>query len=583
VSAASQERLDTGEVRLAAEGRWFSDVLPAHGFDRELLDGRHHPCPRCGGISMFHALDHESGAVTCDQCFTDETTDGFAALMWLNGWTLKVARHAVSEVVGVRPRARGAGARGADAGTAAAETSEESWTALNTDKGRTDRANSRRLLETYSDRIRFCAAWDKWLVWDGVRWKLDEDGAVMRFAMATGDRLWQAAKSQLWNPSVVRFAVKSNNLASLSAMVKLAAPDVPVAVSELDANPKLLNCLNGTVDLRTGELRQHKQEDNLTKLCPTNYSPEASSYNWDRFLESLFDDSEIIAYLQRFFGYCLTGQVSEQILSVLWGSGSNGKSTLLNAIQATLGGDYTCAAPPALLMQKHNETHPTELASLFGKRLVIAQETDQGAKLAESTVKQLTGSDAISARRMREDFWTFQPSHKLLMATNHKPRIRGNDHAIWRRVVLIPFEKRFWNPAKGESGPPELEQQKQLPALLEAEKEGILAWMVRGCVEFSRVGLQIPESIQAATSDYRREEDCIGRFIEQRCLVGGMYKCKFSDLYESFEKWCNESGDNLPSRKGFGQALKECGYEDKHSGVRWYLGIGLRIDGDGFD
>ena len=212
--------------------------------------------------------------------------------------------------------------------------------------------------------------------------------------MATADSVWMDAK-QFLTKDVVDFAVATSGHGKLIAMLKLAAADVPVAVDDLDANPWLLNCPNGTIDLRTGELRSHRHEDNLTKLCPTNFNPDAGSYHFDRFLEGLFDDGPTIDFLQRFFGYCLTGDVREQILAVFHGVGSNGKSTLLNAIEDTLGTDFSAAAPPSLLIEKKNESHPTELAGLFGKRLVIAQETNAGARLAEATVKILTGGTSF--------------------------------------------------------------------------------------------------------------------------------------------------------------------------------------------
>jgi putative DNA primase/helicase len=179
---------------------------------------------------------------------------------------------------------------------------------------------------------------------------------------------------------------------------------------------------------------------------------------------------------------------------------------------------------------------------------------------------------------MREDFWTFKPSHKLVLATNHKPRIKGTDHAIWRRLVLLPFEQRFWNPAKGESGPESLRQDKDLPQKLASETEGILAWMVRGCLDWQNNGLQIPDSVRVATAEYRTEEDSVGRFIADCAITGNPFRVKFSDLYDRLEHWCNESGDNIPSRKFLSQWLKDNGYQDKHSGARWYLGIGLRND-----
>ena len=456
------------------------------------------------------------------------------------------------------------------------DVADDAWTSLRQAKGRTERSNSRRFLKQFGDRVRFCHAWGKWLIWDGTRSKIDDGGAVMRLAMAMADSVWMDAKEHR-TKDVVDFAVATSGHGKLNAMLKLAAADVPVAVDELDATPWLLNCSNGTVDLRTGELRPHRREDNLTKLCPTNYNPDAGSYCWDRFLEGVFD-APTIDFMQRFLGYCLTGDVSEQILAVFYGVGSNGKSTLLNAIQDTLGTDFSTAAPPSLLMEKKTETHPTELAGLFGKRLIIAQETNQGARLAESTVKQLTGGDIISARRMREDFWQFSPTHKLVLVTNHKPRVKGTDHAIWRRLVLIPFNNKFWNPDKGETGPTELRQDKTLSVKLKAEAEGILAWMVQGCLDWQRTGLQIPDSVRAATAEYRSEQDTLGRFAETCCIRSNAVRVKFSSLFNELEKWCSEGGDNVPSKRFVGSWLKDNGFKEASNNGRWYLGIALKAE-----
>jgi len=448
----------------------------------------------------------------------------------------------------------------------------DAWTSIRQDKGRTDCANSRRFLKQHSDRVRFCHPWDKWLVWNGTHWQIDTNGAVMRLAKSVADSVWMDAKEFL-TKDVVDFAVATSGHGKLSAMLKLAAADVPVAVDDLDSNPWFLNCPNGTVDLRTGELKPHRCEDNLTKLCPTQFNPDAGSYHFDRFLEGVFEDQPTIDFLQRYFGYCLTGDVREQILAVFHGVGSNGKSTLLTAIQDTLGTDFSAAAPPSLLMEKKNETHPTELAGLFGKRLVIAQETNAGARLAEATVKMLTGGDIISARRMREDFWTFAPTHKVVLVTNHRPRIVGNDHAIWRRLVLVPFARKFWNPDKGETGTAELRQDKTLAVKLKAEAEGVLAWMVQGCLEWQRNGLQIPDSVRAATAEYRSEQDTLGRFAETCCIRSNAVRVKFSSLYSALESWCNDGGDNVPSKRFVGSWLKDNGFKEQSNNGRWYLGI----------
>ena len=454
----------------------------------------------------------------------------------------------------------------------------DDWTSLREDKGRTERANSRRFLKQHGDRVRFCHSWGKWLCWTGTHWQIDDGGAVMRLAMATADSVWHDAKECMTKP-VVDFAVATSGHGKLSAMLKLAAADVPVSVDDLDANPWLLNCPNGTLDLRTGELKPHRREDNITKLCPTNFSPEAGSYHFDKFLEGVFDGHQpTIDFIQRFTGYAVTGDVSEQILAVCYGAGSNGKSTLLNAIQDTLGLDYAMAAPTALLTVKNSESHPTELADLFGKRFVVSQETEDGNRLAESLVKQMTGGDRIRARRMREDFWQFAPSHKLVLCTNHKPRVKGTDHAIWRRLVLIPFAQKYWNPDKGETGPDELRQDKTLPLKLTTEAEGILAWMVRGCLDWQCNGLQIPDSVRAATEEYRAENDTLGRFVETCCIRSNAVSVKFASLFDALAKWCGESGDFVPTKRIVGAWLKENGFQEFANNGRWYRGITTNLE-----
>lgn len=457
------------------------------------------------------------------------------------------------------------------------DVSGDAWTNIKAEQGRTELANARRFVAAFGNDVLFCHAWGKWLAWDGARWKIDDDGAVTRMATTVADQVWHEAVDHRTDDTI-EFAEKTSKASGINAMLKLAASMRPIRVDDLDANPMLLNCPNGTLHLRTGELRPHRREDTITKISPTNFKPDAGSFHFDRFLEGLFPDQSTIDFMQRFFGYCLTGDVSEQILAVFYGIGSNGKSTLLNAIQHTLGTDFSAAAPPSLLMEKKTETHPTELAGLFGKRLVIAQETNAGARLAEATVKSLTGGDVISARRMREDFWQFSPTHKLVLVTNHKPRVKGTDHAIWRRLVLVPFARKFWNPDKGETGPAELRQNKALPAKLKLEAEGCLTWMVQGCLSWQRTGLQIPESVRAATEVYRNESDTLGRFVAECCLTMPSVKVKFSCLFDELEKWCNEGGDNLPTRTFAGQWLKDNGYQDKHSGARWYLGIALKAE-----
>jgi putative DNA primase/helicase len=256
----------------------------------------------------------------------------------------------------------------------------------------------------------------------------------------------------------LKWALESESARRINAMLDLARsePGIPILPDQMDSDPWLFNCVNGTLDLRTGKLREHRREDYITKVCPTRYNANAVCKAWLRFLGGVFPDdegepdTELITFNQRLLGRCLTGDVSEQILPIFWGSGANGKSTLINAILETMGDDYAMKANADLLMTSRGERHPTELAQLFGMRLVVASETHQGRRINETLVKDLTGGEPIRARRMREDFWEFKPTRKVILLTNHKPRVAGTDEGIWRRLRLLPFTTTFgtWCPLR---------------------------------------------------------------------------------------------------------------------------------------
>jgi putative DNA primase/helicase len=363
------------------------------------------------------------------------------------------------------------------------------------------------------------------------------------------------------------WALKSESAARIMASVELTKCEVPITPDEFDTDPFLLNCPNGTVDLRTGQLRPHRRADYITQLCPTPYYPNPTCPTWERFLRDVFArDERMIAFIQRLLGYGLTGSVSERILPIFYGGGANGKSTLLNTFMAVLGDDYARPAPASLLMCKRNESHPTEIASLFRKRFVSCIETKDGARMNEELIKQLTGNDKLTARRMREDFWDFDPTHKLVVATNHKPQVLGQDDAIWDRIRLVPFNVRF----------AEDQRDKDLPQKLLAEAPGILAWAVTGCVAWWKDGLQTPPQVKVATSEYRTEEDRIGEFIEEECMAEGT--AKLGDLHGRYTTWSRGRGEYPLSNKRFAQALDRFGYEKhKSSGVMVYHAISLRV------
>jgi putative DNA primase/helicase len=276
-----------------------------------------------------------------------------------------------------------------------------------------------------------------------------------------------------------------------------------------------------------------------------------------------------IRFLQRAVGYALTGDISEQVLFFLYGAGANGKSTFARVLLDLLG-DYATQGAPDLLLAKRNESHPTEVADLLGCRLVVCQEIEAGRAFAEVTVKQLTGGDLIKARRMREDFWSFAPTHKFFVAANHKPPVRGTDHAIWRRIRLVPFTVRITDE---ERDPNLLEK-------LRAELAGVLAWAVEGCLEWQRIGLCPPDEVLQATSDYRGEQDLLAAFLEERCEAGMYFSVRSGDLYHAYSEWCEGGGFHPANQQTLGEQLREKGFEPFKGtkGARRWRGLRLKTE-----
>jgi putative DNA primase/helicase len=423
----------------------------------------------------------------------------------------------------------------------------------------TDTGNAERLADRHGTNLRYCYPWGKWLVYDGTRWRVDDRGAVVRLAKDTARGIFEEAKEAGDDEAAKRlgkWASFSLSESKLKSMLSLAQsePGVPILPEEMDASKDLLNVLNGTIDLRTGELREHRREDLITKLAPVEYDPNAAAPLWAATLERTLPSEDVRKFFKKLCGYALTGDVSEQLLPVLYGTGANGKSTVLNALLAVLG-DYGMQAAPDLLVAKKG-SHPTELADLFGMRFVASIEVEDGSRLAESLVKQLTGGDRVKARRMRQDFWEFEPTHKVLMACNHKPQVRGTDNAIWRRIRLVPFTETI----------PPAEQDKQLPDKLRTEAAGILAWAVEGCLEWRREGLQAPEEVRQATGAYRAEMDVLGAFLRECCELGPEYNVAAKDLYGAYKFWCEDNGERSETQRRFGSRLTERGGFERYRG-----------------
>ncbi len=434
----------------------------------------------------------------------------------------------------------------------------------------TDLGNAARLVAHHGQDLRYCYPWGAWLIYDGRRWAVDDTGEIHRRAKQTVKEIYReasAAADDEVRKAIAKHAVRSESENRIQAMISLAKSEVPVMPAELDASPWLMNVLNGTVNLRTGELQEHLREDLITKIAPVEYDPEATAETWEAVLERVLPSEPVRAFFKRLCGYAISGDVSEHVLPVLYGTGANGKSTILNALLEAAG-EYGMQAAPDLLIAKRGG-HPTEVADLFGMRVVASIEVEDGRRLAEALVKSLTGGDKVRARRMRQDFWQFDPTHTAFLCTNHKPEIRGTDHAIWRRIRLIPFTETI----------PPAEQDKKLPQKLRAELPGILAWAVEGCLEWQREGLKAPDEVRKATGAYRSEMDVIGAFLRDECEIDNSYSATFKEVYDRYEEWCGEGGERPETRRKFNARLKERGqFIDRRSGpggsYEWH---GLRL------
>ncbi len=353
-------------------------------------------------------------------------------------------------------------------------------------------------------------------------------------------------------------------------MVELAKsePGIPLRSEELDCNEMLLGMLNGTLNLYSGLLREPQRRDYISKSAYVNYDSAATCPIWLEFLDTIMNrDSEMVAFLQRAAGYCLTGNTSEQCLFLLYGTGANGKSTFVNILRDMLG-DYGTNTPAETLMVQKNTGARNDVARLRGVRLATAIETEDGQRLAESLIKSLTGGDTISARFLYGEFFDFLPQFKIFLAANHKPIIKGDDYAIWRRVRMIPFEVTI----------PLEDQDKSLAKKLHAELPGIFNWAIEGCIKWQQHGLHPPDKILMATDAYREEMDFLNQFLEECCLLDSSATVGATELYKAYEEWAKRNTGWCFSQTKFGRKLVERGFAKEKTPRIRYRGIRLKED-----
>lgn len=435
---------------------------------------------------------------------------------------------------------------------------------------RTDVGNSERFIRDHSRDVRYCNKMRSWVVWGGSRWIEDpSENEIQSKAKMTVRSIPQEA---IIDPSqkeeILRHAEKSETLGRINAMVKLArsAPGIQIEPDQFDANPWLLNCRNGTLDLETGNLLPHDRDHFLTLVTGADYQAQADPPHFLQFLNEIMGGNEsMVDFLQRVFGYALTGSGSEQCLFFFVGHGSNGKTTLIEALRKVVGG-YARHTPTATLI-RNSMTIRNDLARLKGARFVTASEIGKGKELDEATTKMLTGEDPVTSRFLFREFFEYRPSFKLFLLGNHTPEIRGTDFGIWRRIVLVPFPVTI----------SEDKRDKTLPTKLEKELPGILSWMVRGCLRWQEDGLQIPSEVKVATEEYRKETDIIPQFVADCCELDKEARVPSRNLYEGYKSWAVENTDEILTPKAFGLMLKTAGFKAaKSNSVRYWTGLRLK-------
>ncbi len=451
------------------------------------------------------------------------------------------------------------------------------------DLNTTDLGNARRFAERHGQETRYCAKRKQWFIWDRRRWKGDDGTQIERRAKETVRSIYEEAAAETDDTrrkELADWARESEAAHHIKNMIFLARSESVVALDSTDLNsdPWLLNCLNGTVDLKTGNLREHRREDLITNLAPVEYAPEASHPMWDSFIDWITSGNQEFAnFLRRAVGYSLTADVSEEKLFFVHGPGAAAKSTFLEALKATLG-DYAKTADFEAFLKRTNVGGPrNDIARLAGARFVVSIEVDEGKQLAEGLVKMVTGGDTVTARHLYKESFEFVPSFKLWLAANHAPKVRDDDDAMWRRILRIPFDRVV----PKEQRDPNVKATLKNPALA---GPAILAWAVRGCLEWQRNRLGVPPLIEAATQEYRDGMDPLADFMDDCCTIDPASWTGTTDLWKAYETWAKENSESHPlTRPAFVNRMEKRGLQRDRIGKnrdRVWLGINLVSRGE---
>lgn len=471
-----------------------------------------------------------------------------------------------------------------------------------------DYGNAMRLLGLHG-RDMLHAEGVGWLYWDGTRWTPDAaEEAIRRMAHSTsvaivkeaqamyklrdeleGDAQFTKSKqADALAKRLYKMTTQSGNNAKVKAMPDNAQPYIHVRAGEIDAHLDRFTCLTGTLILDADKIRQadgppeegeddgavklqrHSRDARMTRCAPVQYDPDARAPQWEAFLETVVPDPSVRAFLKRFAGYCLTGETSEQVMLVLYGTGANGKSTMIETLGDVMG-DYRESVPIGTFLHddRGGGDATPDIAKLPGARLVLTSEPEVGDRLSESRVKTITGGERISARHLFQDMFEFMPQFKLVICVNTRPQVRGADEGIWRRLLMVPFETVV---------PPD-QRDKHLRQKLMAEASGILNWALDGWREWADIGLAVPDPVRKATQAYRSDSDSVAAFLDDCCrrIEGATTASKM--LYEAYQFYMREDQGGEPVNSNrFGRALSDKGFQKEKAGTIFYKGVEILDD-----
>ena len=438
----------------------------------------------------------------------------------------------------------------------------------------TDVTNCQYFLHAFGDIIRFCPKWNKFLLWNGTCWQIDRENKVPAMYVSFVHKMYRGLRvinDRKLKIDFEKHLIKSESYRRILSAIGIIKWTENVMVSDMamDLDNYLFNASELTINLKTGKAAAPDKNNLITKKSNFIYDKNAKCPTWDMFLMQIFNnDVDLIRFVQKAMGYSLSGDTSEQCLFILWGTGANGKSTFLNVLQH-LFGDYANTARTETFMKKTSE-QSNDLARLKGARLVTTSEAEQGKQLSESLIKQITGGDKLSARFLYGEFFDFIPTFKIFMATNHKPKIKGGDNGIWRRIKMIPFTVTI---------PPE-KRDKHLTEKLIAENSGILNWLLEGYSMWEKEGFSNePSVVSEAIAEYRDDMDSIQTFITDCLEFDASQKSRLDtgSLYAVYQKWCTQNNEQLMSHKWLSTQMQEKGFKKRVSnGLRFWPGLQIR-------